>query len=260
MIDITHLNFGWLQAPGLPPACCHGLVVRSAGGVVLVDPGIGMQDVFRPVERVGLEAIESAGFQFLPQVTAVRQLEALGITAADVTDIVLTHADPDHAGGLADFPHARIHLSIEERENLESGNPRYREAQFAHGPQWVTYAENDCETLGMQSRRVATAGEADIRLVPLFGHTLGHCGVAVQDGDAWVLHVGDAYYLRGELANEAHPIGALATMRADDNDQRLASLALLRRVTKEQENALTYFGYHDVSELPEGISMIDEVR
>jgi glyoxylase-like metal-dependent hydrolase (beta-lactamase superfamily II) len=196
----------------------------------------------------------------LPQVTAVRQLEALGIAAADVTDIVLTHADPDHAGGLADFPQARVHLSIEERENLESGNPRYREAQFAHGPQWVTYAENDCETLGMQSRRVATAGEADIRLVPLFGHTLGHCGVAVQDGDAWVLHVGDAYYLRGELANEAHPIGALATMRADDNDQRLASLAVLRRVTKEQENALTYFGYHDVSELPAGISMIDEVR
>jgi glyoxylase-like metal-dependent hydrolase (beta-lactamase superfamily II) len=260
MIDITHLNFGWLQAPGLPPACCHGLVVRSAGGVVMVDPGIGMQDVYRPVERVGLQAIEAAGFQFLPQVTAVRQLESLGIAAADVTDIVLTHADPDHAGGLADFPHARVHLSIEEKENLGSGNPRYREAQFSHGPKWATYAENDCETLGLASRRVDTVGDIDIRLVPLFGHTLGHCGVAVRDGDAWVLHVGDAYYLRGELANEAHPIGALATMRADDNDQRLASLAVLRQVTKEHAGTLTYFGYHDVSELPAGIPMIDEVR
>jgi len=39
--------------------------------------------------------------------------------AASVTDVVLTHADPDHVGGLADLPHARVHLSeVHEGEGV----------------------------------------------------------------------------------------------------------------------------------------------
>jgi len=33
-----------------------------------------------------------------------------------VTDIVLTHLDFDHAGGLDDFPRARVHLLAIERD------------------------------------------------------------------------------------------------------------------------------------------------
>jgi glyoxylase-like metal-dependent hydrolase (beta-lactamase superfamily II) len=29
-------------------------------------------------------------------------------------------------------------------------------------------------------------------LVPLFGHTRGHCGVAVRTASGWLFHVGDA--------------------------------------------------------------------
>jgi glyoxylase-like metal-dependent hydrolase (beta-lactamase superfamily II) len=29
-------------------------------------------------------------------------------------------------------------------------------------------------------------------LIPLFGHTSGHCGVAIEDGNDWVLQAGDA--------------------------------------------------------------------
>jgi hypothetical protein len=29
-------------------------------------------------------------------------------------------------------------------------------------------------------------------LVPLFGHTRGHCGVAIRNGSGWLFHVGDA--------------------------------------------------------------------
>ena len=48
---------------------------------------------------------------------AVRQVEALGFTPEDVTDIVLTHLELDHAGGITDFPQARIH--VHEREVRE---------------------------------------------------------------------------------------------------------------------------------------------
>lgn len=259
MLQIKHMNFGWLHSPPFPPASCHCLMVRSDSGVVLIDTGIGLHDIADPLTRIGRDVIDAAGFKFLPAVTAVRQLEALGIAPTQVTDIVMTHCDPDHAGGLADFPSARVHLAAEEKQNLDSGNPRYSRAQFSHGPNWVTYEADDCETLGLPSRRVQTSCAADIRLVPLFGHTNGHCGVAVRDGNRWILHVGDAYYLRDELTNETHPVGELARLRADHNENRLRSLNLLQQLAVRDRASVTYFGYHDLSELPSDIPILDSV-
>lgn len=259
MTQIKHLNFGWLHKPPLPPASCHCLMVSTDHGVVLIDTGIGMHDVNDPEQRIGTEAIDAAGFQFLPESTAIRQLEALGLAASDVTDIVLTHCDSDHVGGLADFPQARVHVAAEELQNVESGNPRYTPQQFSHEPAWHTYATNDGDVLGLPSRQVQLSADIDIRLVPLFGHTNGHCGVAVQIDGTWTLHVGDAYYLRDELTNLNHPINELATFRADNNDLRLESLERLREVTARDDVAFTYFGYHDITELPDSIPMLDDV-
>jgi len=253
MNQIHHMNFGWLHAPPFPPASCHCLVVQTDLSLILVDTGIGMHDIANPEERIGIEAIQAAGFQFLPQFTAIRQLELLGFSADDVSDIVLTHCDPDHVGGLADFPKARVHVSAEEKQSLLAGNPRYNSFQFSHGPRWVEHALDDSETLGLPSRSVVTASGLELRLVPLFGHTLGHCGVAVIREDSVLLHVGDAYYLRDELINPEHPVGQLATLRADDNRQRLASLNTLRGLASAEHPNLSYFGYHDVTELPPNI-------
>ncbi len=258
MIRIEHLNFGWLHKPPLPPASCHCLLILSGDEAVLVDTGIGMHDVHDPQRRIGSDAIDAAGFKFLPDVTAIRQLESRGIAASAVTDIVLTHCDSDHVGGLADFPAARVHLASEEKENLDAGNPRYTPFQFSHGPDWETYSENDSDMLGLPSRRVSTSTDVDIRLVPLFGHTNGHCGVAINHEAAWMLHVGDAYYLRDELTNEHHPISDLATLRADNNDLRMETLDNLRHLTRQSVD-LTYFGYHDITELPDNIPLLEDV-
>lgn len=259
MVRIEHLNFGWLHKPPLPPASCHCLMIQTATSVVLVDTGIGMHDVSDPEQRIGRDAIDAAGFQFLPDVTAVRQLQSRAIVAAAVTDIVLTHCDSDHVGGLSDFPQARVHLSAEEKENVHSGNPRYTTEQFSHGPKWQTYAADDSDVLGLPSRRIETQSQADIRLVPLFGHTNGHCGVAIFADDGWLLHVGDAYYLRDELTTDDHPIDQLASLRADNDKVRRQSLDRLRELTKRTDLNLTYFGYHDVSELPPGVPSLNDV-
>jgi glyoxylase-like metal-dependent hydrolase (beta-lactamase superfamily II) len=38
----------------------------------------------------------------------------------------------------------------------------------------------------------------DLRMVPLHGHTRGHCGVAVRRPDGgWFLHAGDSYFYTG---------------------------------------------------------------
>ena len=259
MLRIEHLNFGWLHKPPLPPASCHCLMVQSEDGVVLVDSGIGMQDVTNPEYRIGADAIDAAGFKFLPEVTAIRQLKTRGIAASSVTDIVLTHCDSDHVGGLSDFPNARVHVGSEEKDNLDVGNPRYRPQQFAHEPNWQTYSSNDSDVLGLPSRQIRASVNVDIRLVPLFGHTNGHCGVAINHDGSWILHVGDAYYLRDELIDENHPITELAEYRADNNELRIESLENLRRLTHRTDVALTYFGYHDITELPDSIPMLDDL-
>lgn len=253
---IEHVNFGWLQKPPLPPASCHCLLIQTETGVVLVDTGIGMQDVAAPEQRIGAAAIEAAGFKFLPDLTAIRQLQSRGITASAVTDIVLTHCDADHVGGLADFPDARVHVALEEKQNLDAGNPRYRPQQFSHGPNWQVYATDDAEVLGLPARQIQLAADCDLWLVPLFGHTNGHCGVAIRDHDSWVLHVGDAYYLRAELTNDQHPVSELARLRADNDELRRQSLDQLRRLTARTDVKLTHFGYHDFTELPDTIPLL----
>lgn len=247
---IYHLNCGILHVPPGPRAACHCLLLECDGRLALVDTGIGLRDIAEPELRIGREAIEGAGFQFHERLTAVRQIEQLGFCSSDVTDIVLTHGDPDHAGGLADFPGATVHVSAEELAQIERGNPRYSPLQFAHGPRWAGHGASAERWFGVECRPLAIFGGAEVMLVPLFGHTLGHCGVAVRDGERWVLHVGDAYYLKAELSTDDHPVSALARLRAEDDAMRRESLEVLRRLARHHGDEIEMLGYHDFTEFP----------
>jgi len=251
MTTIHHLNCGTLHSPPQPAASCHCLLLEDRNGLALVDTGIGLLDVARPLERIGLPLIDIAGFQFHEEQTAARQVERLGFHLADVRDIMLTHGDPDHTGGLADFPHARVHMAEEEHAAVTTGHWRYLPAHFVHGPIWKTTGASTERWFGLESRRLDLGFESEVLLVPLPGHTLGHCGVAIRQGDRWVLHVGDAYYLRIELATDDHPVSALTAQRADDNEQRVVSLTHLRRLVREHANEIDLFGYHDFTEFPQ---------
>ena len=85
-------------------------------------------------------------------------------------------------------------------------------------------------------------------LIPLFGHTPGHCGVAFPYDGKWTFYVGDAYYLRAELSDRNHPADQLATARAMDNARRKQSLEQVRQVIKNHGDEIVYFGYHDPTE------------
>ncbi|QEL20231.1 MBL fold metallo-hydrolase [Limnoglobus roseus] len=249
-MKIHHLNCGTLHAPPNPKAACHCLLLEGAGGLALVDTGIGLEDVRNPPARIGQPTIDAAGFQFHEAETAVRQIEKLGFRPADVRHILLTHADPDHAGGLADFPGAEVHLSEEELTAVTGGSVRYRPPQFTHGPHWRTHPRATRRWFGLEARPVNLPFASDVFHVPLFGHTLGHCGVAVRQGDQCSLHVGDAYYLRAELETDDHPVSRLAALRADDNAQRMANLDHLRRLARDHAGEISLFGYHDFTEFP----------
>lgn len=252
LIRVHHVNCGTLHAPPYPAAACHCLLIEGDAGLTLVDTGIGLADVRDPVRRVGQAAIDAAGFQFDEAQTALRQIEALGFQGQDVRHVVLTHGDPDHAGGLADFPEAVVHVSEEERTAIDAANPRYSRAQFAHQPRWRTYSQSAERWLGIEARRLDLGRQVEAYLVPLFGHTLGHCGIAVHQADRWLLYVGDAYYLRGELTVDDHPVSQLAAMRAESDPLRRASLNAIRRLVSDHAGEVEMFGYHDFSEFPVG--------
>jgi glyoxylase-like metal-dependent hydrolase (beta-lactamase superfamily II) len=180
------------------------IAVETDQGLVLVDTGIGLHDHQNPYWIVRLFAL-NFGLRRDPDTTAVRQLERQGIPSEAVRHIVLTHLHFDHAGGLPDFPHALIH--VHQREHQAFLHPRswielaYDRADAAHGPRWVLYDHTDADWLGFEAIRLPF--NPVMYLIPLFGHTRGHCGVAIQDGDRWMFQCADA--LPVSVDNSATP-------------------------------------------------------
>ena len=250
MTTIHHINCGTLVVPGYPTVVCHCLLLQHGDQLALVDTGIGLRDVRDPVARLGQSLIDMAGFQFHESDTAVRRTKALGLDPRAVRHIVLTHGDPDHAGGLADFPNAQVHISEEEHARIVEGHWRYVSTQFTHGPLWKICGRLPELWFGLEARPVELQFDSEVVLVPLFGHTLGHCGVAVRQEHRWLLHAGDAYYLRAELTRDDHPVSLLAAQRADDDALRRTSLEHLRRLLRDHSEEVEIIGYHDLTELP----------
>ncbi len=181
---------------------CHCLLIEGADGLVLIDTGFGNDDVRRP-RRLGVLFNAAVRPRLELAETAHSQIVARGFDPRDVRQIVTTHLDLDHSGGLPDFPEAEVHLLA--REHAAAMSPGWRERQryvashWAHVPKWVEHETGGEEWFGFQSVRILPGSDAEILLIPLAGHTLGHTGVAIRDGDRWLLHCGDAYFHHGEV-------------------------------------------------------------
>jgi glyoxylase-like metal-dependent hydrolase (beta-lactamase superfamily II) len=142
-----------------------------------------------------------------PAQTAIRHVERLGCDPRQVRHIVLTHAHLDHAGGLPDFPWAKVHLLA--AEHTAAMHPvgwmerfGYASEDWAHGPDWQLHTLQGERWLGLEAVRVLE--EPSFWLVPLAGHSRGHCGVAVETPTGWMLHCGDAF-LRGFQVDPVSP-------------------------------------------------------
>ena len=243
MINAYHLNCGTLTSPFIGPAICHCLLIQDNEKLLLIDTGFGAMDIIFPDRRIGNDLIQKFEIKFDIALTATYQIQKLGLSPAEVTDIFLSHADFDHVGGLADFPQAWVHLSVEEHKSI-SVNKRYMRSQFSHVPHFVTHQDNDRQWNGFAVRTVYKSADIEILLFPLFGHTLGHCGFAIHANGKWILYAGDAYYREGELTDDNHRAAELAEHAAEDNEARMESISVLRKL-KAVHPDLQMFSYHD---------------
>lgn len=231
---------------------CHCLLIEAPSGLVLVDTGLGMEAVRNPKRWLGTLWPLIAAPRLEAAETALRQIEALGFRAEDVRDIVVTHLDLDHAGGLADFPHAAVHVLAAELEAAQTDRRRYRSVQWAHRPRWVPHGPGGETWFGFEGVRLLDAAMPDILLIPMPGHSRGHAGVAVRTSEGWLVHAGDAYFHHAEVhgAVPSCPPG-LAFMQGlveVDRGGRQATRERLRELARQP--GVRVFCAHDPAEGP----------
>ncbi len=230
------------------------LLETERDGLVLVDTGFGTKDIAGEsgISRMTKMMLSA---RFDPAEAAIAQVEARGFRADDVRHLVVTHLDLDHAGGLPDFPGAKVHVHANEhaaamaRASFKERN-RYIHGHMAHGPKWEVYAEDGDTWRGLPAVTKLRGLDADIGLLPMHGHTRGHSAVLARNGARWLVHAGDAYFHRNSMAGHKPPIGVrvFESQMAMNNTQRLASAAALRQLHQTYDD-IDIFCAHDPVEL-----------
>jgi len=260
-VEVQVLNCGVIRphgakvfVPQMAATPCLCLLASNGDEVILVDSGFGTRDMEDP-SRLGFSN-HLLNMEVNEADTAFAQIRKLGIRSENVRHIICTHLDRDHAGGLSDFPDASVHVMRLERDaalarkTAEERN-RYRPAHFAHGPKWVTYEDTSDEPwYGLECVRDLEGLPQGIVLVPLPGHTRGHCGVAVETGDGWLLHCGDTYYCAEELQDRKVPagVGVFRRLAHLDFAQAMVRLGDVRRVARENDVQVELIASHDAAE------------
>jgi glyoxylase-like metal-dependent hydrolase (beta-lactamase superfamily II) len=197
-----------MHPPGCGTMVCHVLLVETDNGLVLIDTGFGSKDCGDPARRLGpsrrlirpvLNRAEAA----------VNQVEQLGFRRDDMRQIVVTHFDPDHIGGISDFPEAQIHVAAAEelgamRAPSRGERFRFRPALWAHGPKIIDHTPDGEKWRGFAAAKELGEVSTGIALISLPGHTRGHACVAVDAGHRWVLHCGDRLSPRHARRNRTY--------------------------------------------------------
>ena len=163
----------------LSPYTC--LLIETGRHVVLVDTGAG-------------ESSRTSG--------AIRaRLEMLGIRPTDVDTVILTHAHPDHIGGVWTgqgqpvFRNAR-HILAERELEFWTGRADLSGMRVPQEVKasMVRTARRSLAAIRFQIETVDGEREVvpGVWVLPAAGHTPGHLAVLISDGGERLLNVGDA--------------------------------------------------------------------
>ncbi len=173
---------GVLDSDGLVPSCYSPLLVESGGELVLVDAGLG-------------EFAEADG---APAGRLASALAEIGISPGDIGHVVISHAHPDHVGGLT---------VARDAERF----PVYEAAiHYVWRAEWDTWTTDDIDVppdfrdaARMSLLPLGAAGltrlvdeelevAPGVRLLAAHGHTPGHAVVELRSGGDTALYLGDA--------------------------------------------------------------------
>ena len=237
---------------GQPELICHCLLIEASSELILVDTGVGLKDIERP-SRLG-----PSRFALRPKLnkeeTALKQIVKLGFKPEDVRHILLTNLSINHIAGIADFPHASIHVFAPEF--IAAMAPatiierlRYRKIYWEHGPKWKLYRVEGEVWNDFECVRNLQSIPPEIFFIPLTGYTLGQCGIVIEQKDKTLIHAGDAYFSRSDMdqsSKKTSPFQQLLHWMETENETHMANLKRLRTLSKDPK--IKVFSSHDRSE------------
>lgn len=171
------------------------MLVETDQGPVLIDTGPGIEDYAHPHFMLKLFRL-IMDVRLDPQETAIQQVRKLGVHPEEVRHIVLTHMHFDHCGGLPDFPWATVHVHHREFDAF-TGRKMHRWTDLAYIKRhtdrvgsWALYEDGGEKWYDFNAIRLPFSPE--MWLIPLPGHTAGHCGVAIKLEQGWYFNAADA--------------------------------------------------------------------
>ena len=177
--------------------------------------------------------------------TAIAKLAGIGISASDVSHLVLSHLHADHTAGLLDFKHAKLHSDVGGWEYLCSTG-RFsrvrkgyitdllpedfedRAAFISDYPVPVSGLLN-CSGIPMELWCKDLFGDDLIYVVSLPGHARGHIGLLCRRDESWLFLLADACWLSDNLrkGHAPHPMAGLIFDDAREFKDTLNSLKYL---------------------------------
>ena len=174
-----------------------GLVVTNDGRIIIIDPGVG-QDQLKDTPAIY--------YQFYDTVDIYDSLHEEGIRPEYVTDVIFTHLHFDHCGaairknadGILEpaFPKAIHWVSRAQYENELNPHPLERESFL---PKNTTIIEK----AGLLRLIESTTKPYDNLMMRLYdGHTTGQIAVNIIDGDSTIVFPGDIIPLASHIVQE----------------------------------------------------------
>lgn len=228
-------------APDAGPSERADIIRRLGGRQGMADIPVNI-----PLIRAGQALIlvdTGSGNKFQPSAGRLRDnLLAAGIDPATVTDVVLTHAHPDHSGGVLlpgghlCFPNATYHVSAVEWDFWMGSDPA---ARYPGLRDFVPGARRDLGAIADRLVRLRDGDEvvAGLRVLATPGHTPGHISLELA-GDDGLLITGDA--ITNVVASFEHPGWRFGF----DTDQDQGMVTRRRLIDRAAAEKLRMLGYH----------------
>jgi glyoxylase-like metal-dependent hydrolase (beta-lactamase superfamily II) len=226
------------------------VIEHEKKGLVLFDTGYSMHSV--QATRKFPERFYDllVPITITPETTALSKIKKMGYQARDIRHVILSHFHGDHIGGIRDFPDAQFTFYQKDYETFKSYS---RLKQISHAFIEKLIPEDfhqRMNAVNFFNSRVPELGDdwfghdlfddGSLTLIPLTGHSSGHCGLFIrtQDSKKYFL-LGDAAWQTQALQEGIPPSKFTRFIFSDSNEYQETFLKLHRTLSHCQKTNST---------------------